>query len=521
MVLSLFLGTVSLDPGDVDPKPDRFGSFPNLDTIDLSLDINFLKSDFASTLSGVKYINETNKVESITPFAHSFSINNLQSGRTLSSAPSQASAAIPTGDDITRLDGKRISLSSGTDGILLRVFGKLLGTNISKEGFFTPNTLAQGLDPTSVINLTNWTTREFKTKDGSVKNLTDALQADPGSVGGTVNELIQRKVKSFDKDAGHVILSHLLVEHEPNAQNTADACIEYPLDYLWQKDADGNTRLASCPEEGVTLTFVLKTSLVATGLYHEEDNDILKLTCAPYPPTLVPDVDTGTNLGNRVLIRINLNFTESLQPYAIHHSLGWDYPLYTENPGLSHTARYIHGTIFEKYYLPDWALKDSALEPDDEDIIKYGDSTWERIFIGYDDTPAGSTTQGNTSLDAIPTTNTQSTPIPPSEEPEYTITLVECLYREIMEAIDANILNSYQPMNAFNETELLDEVMQELDYNNYFHDCSDSDNLFGFSDIGSVTSEESITVHDVKKFYSELLKSINNTDSYIDQLLAE
>ena len=102
---------------------------------------------------------------------------------------------------------------------------------------------------------------------------------------------------------------------------------------------------------------------------------------------------------------------------------------------------------------------------------------------------------------------------PPSSAINYTIHNITNLYEEILQIIRENEINSIQFNTNFDEDALLKELLEQLEYDLVFHDDTDSDNLFGYSDIVSVSSQSTFCLDDVSRHYQEILLSIQNTDN--------
>ena len=94
----------------------------------------------------------------------------------------------------------------------------------------------------------------------------------------------------------------------------------------------------------------------------------------------------------------------------------------------------------------------------------------------------------------------------------HTIKDIKNMYKEILRVIAENELQQYQIPEYIDENDLLEKVLEDLEYQ---LECY-SDNLSGYSDIISVTSGDSaFTVDEVHETYSDILKSLENTRKYL------
>ena len=94
----------------------------------------------------------------------------------------------------------------------------------------------------------------------------------------------------------------------------------------------------------------------------------------------------------------------------------------------------------------------------------------------------------------------------------HTIKDIKNMYKEILRVIAENELQKYQIPVYLDENNLLEIVLEDLDYQLECH----SDNLSGYSDIISVTSGDSaFTVDEVHETFSDLLRSLENTRKYL------
>lgn len=99
---------------------------------------------------------------------------------------------------------------------------------------------------------------------------------------------------------------------------------------------------------------------------------------------------------------------------------------------------------------------------------------------------------------------------------DYTIEDVENMYKEILDVIAKNELQNYTIPTGINENQLLKAVLDELNYSVIFHDDNDSDDVFGYSDILSVSENATIHADEMCENYEDILRSIANTGLYLD-----
>lgn len=100
---------------------------------------------------------------------------------------------------------------------------------------------------------------------------------------------------------------------------------------------------------------------------------------------------------------------------------------------------------------------------------------------------------------------------------DFTIHDIENMYEEILQTIRNNEINTVEISNKVDENALLKELLEQLEYDLVFHDDNDSDNLLGYSDIVSVSSQSTFCLDDVSRHYQEILLSIQNTDNLFSQ----
>lgn len=99
---------------------------------------------------------------------------------------------------------------------------------------------------------------------------------------------------------------------------------------------------------------------------------------------------------------------------------------------------------------------------------------------------------------------------------EHTITDIKTLFEEIVATIISNELNNFTPANPINEEELMEQLIQEIEYDDRFRDDNDSDNLSGYSDIISISSNSTFTISDVKKNYEDILRNIAIANDFLN-----
>ena len=128
-------------------------------------------------------------------------------------------------------------------------------------------------------------------------------------------------------------------------------------------------------------------------------------------------------------------------------------------------------------------------------------------------TAQNSSTPGNTSMDVGLSTGSDSS----SEIVcTYTISSIVTLFEEIVQTILSNELENYTPPQPIDETAMLSQIMRELQYHERYHDDNDSDNLEGYSDIISISSNSTFTINDVKDNYEDILHNIGTVKDYLN-----
>ena len=93
------------------------------------------------------------------------------------------------------------------------------------------------------------------------------------------------------------------------------------------------------------------------------------------------------------------------------------------------------------------------------------------------------------------------------------------MFKKIISTILSNELENYTPPEPIDEEELLKLILQELDYETYYEDDNDSNNLDGYSDIISLSSNSTFTIMDVKENYEDIIRNITATSNYLNTYL--
>lgn len=101
---------------------------------------------------------------------------------------------------------------------------------------------------------------------------------------------------------------------------------------------------------------------------------------------------------------------------------------------------------------------------------------------------------------------------------EHTLTDIQTLFEEIISTILLNELNKFSPVNPIDETALMAKLIDELEYDDRFRDENDSDNLSGYSDIISISSNSTFTETDVKENYSDILRNIAIANDFLNSV---
>lgn len=131
---------------------------------------------------------------------------------------------------------------------------------------------------------------------------------------------------------------------------------------------------------------------------------------------------------------------------------------------------------------------------------------------------SGSKTQGSSSAAMRSSLEAHGTGSTPSDSDVtcYTIQDIETMYQEIIEFIMSNELRKFEIPSIIDEDKLLEKVLQELNYELFFDDGDDdSDNLFGYSDIVSVSSDSTLNMNEMCGNFNDIMLSIRNTYSYL------
>lgn len=89
------------------------------------------------------------------------------------------------------------------------------------------------------------------------------------------------------------------------------------------------------------------------------------------------------------------------------------------------------------------------------------------------------------------------------------------MFTEIIRTIISNELENFTPGRPINENDLLIQIIEELDYDTRYHDENDSNDLDGYSDIISLSSNSTFTISDVKENYDNILGNIIAVDEYL------
>lgn len=122
------------------------------------------------------------------------------------------------------------------------------------------------------------------------------------------------------------------------------------------------------------------------------------------------------------------------------------------------------------------------------------------------------TNQGETSLEVGFSSGTDSS----SEVVCHTITDIKNMYAEIISVITSNEIRTFVPSVTIDEDALLSTVMEELDFEYYYADTNDSDDLFGYSDVLSLSSTGTFSIENVKENFEDIMRNIQSTRTYLN-----
>ena len=125
---------------------------------------------------------------------------------------------------------------------------------------------------------------------------------------------------------------------------------------------------------------------------------------------------------------------------------------------------------------------------------------------------SGTTNEGQTSLEVGFSHGTDSS----SEVVCYTITDITNMYNEIIQVIIDNEIRAFVPSILIDEDKLLETVMNELDFEYYYADSNDSDDLFGYSDVLSLSSNSTFSIDNVKENFEDIMRNLHATRTYLD-----
>lgn len=127
-----------------------------------------------------------------------------------------------------------------------------------------------------------------------------------------------------------------------------------------------------------------------------------------------------------------------------------------------------------------------------------------------------SSTPGNTSMDVGISSASDTT----SEIVcTYILEDVVDMFTEIIRTIMSNELENFVPPVPIDEQELLIKLLEELNYDELFEDDNDSNNLDGYSDIISLSSNSTFTINDVKENYEDILRNTAAVDNFLNSYI--
>ena len=90
------------------------------------------------------------------------------------------------------------------------------------------------------------------------------------------------------------------------------------------------------------------------------------------------------------------------------------------------------------------------------------------------------------------------------------------LYMEIIKNIINSVLQTFIPGQPINEQLLLKTILDEMNYEQYYIDDTDSDNTFGLSDIMSESSA-STAFQTIEDEFNDVMRNIGVTRTYLNQ----
>ena len=94
---------------------------------------------------------------------------------------------------------------------------------------------------------------------------------------------------------------------------------------------------------------------------------------------------------------------------------------------------------------------------------------------------------------------------------------IENMYNEIIETIFRNELQAWVIPEDLDQQEILTAVLEDIKYELFYESSTDqSDNLSGYSDIISLSSDTVVSVEDLCDTYKDMMQSIKNTLGYLN-----
>ena len=361
--LNIFIGSVDLNPSNVAETAFTTPTQPDLSSIEDSIDIKLKRSDLVHVLGNMRVSNcfasDVDCTFQADPNAASAVFTGLPSEYGLSNAMVNtmglpAGTSYTTTDDATVIDLTRQNellhdaATTPQRGALMRTLLPRLGRSsaLLPNGLGDVDTVSSLLVASGVDNLTKWIRAddgvdEFTLKDGTKTSFNTLMTVGAGTTNTVTYHLENGASGAVDGNLGHEVIAALVNAHHPDATNTAENGASSTGDNLWQKDADNNVSLVKCPDDGVVLTVVVKSSL-EVNLSHsgdipgdEDPNGSGSLKCDQHPDGAIEAVDGGSADPNRVLMKVNIAFTEGDLPVEVQADDGYWFPVFVnEQPGM-------------------------------------------------------------------------------------------------------------------------------------------------------------------------------------------